>query len=368
LSLQCRITLGISPICREISVILSRQSPQKNESTKHMNTQSVRNPPKAILITGIGLLYLLFATTSPAPLTNVATTDVNIAVYGIISATPNLQTQRLTIDGNFPTTQGNPSVTLGNTPLNGIIFTPPNRIQATFSNAPATYVLTVIFGSDNTHRIYGIDVTIPDATPGGGGDGGVPHGMKEFTASGSWVVPQGVTRLLVEVWGAGGGGGDGVVIYDGDGNPICSKPGGNGAAGAYSRQALTVAAGDNVIVTLGQGGSAGNGSPGDPGGFSRVATPTSTITSGGGGGGPYPTNCFDPDPTAQGSPGTPDPNAPIGRASTNSLARDIRDRPISAIPASGSIDSLGRAYGGYRGQPPFNSGTGGTDGYVFIQW
>ena len=34
-------------------------------------------------------------------------------------------------------------------------------------------------------------------------------GVREFTDSGSWTVPQGVTAITVELWGGGGGGAGG---------------------------------------------------------------------------------------------------------------------------------------------------------------
>jgi hypothetical protein len=150
--------------------------------------------------------------------------------------------------------------------------------------------------------------------------------------------------------------------------------GGFGGAGAYSRTALTVAAGDGVLVTVGQHGD--GGLPcclGGPGGFSRVETPTSVITSGGGGGGgPVPFPCTDAD---NGSPGTPDPNAPIGRASASHgmyciecpPSAGVYLQPASSLPASGSIDILGRGRGGLGGAAQ-RAGGRGTDGYVFIQW
>jgi len=173
-------------------------------------------------------------------------------------------------------------------------------------------------------------------------DSGVPNGMKEFKNSGTFIVPNGVTRLLVEVWSAGGGGGASVLCIGGP-----EIFGGNGGAGAYSRAVINVASGDNVSVVIGQGGS-----PGASGGPSSVATGTSIITSGGGqGGGNANIDCcpFVCDGSgAQGAPGTPDPNASIGRT----------------YPASGTIEPTA-SFGGASGFP---AGFAGGDGYVLIQW
>jgi len=261
---------------------------------------------------------------------------------------PDVQTHVLTINGTFPSNRGNPTVTLANTPLTVTDHTDA-LIHATLPNvAPGTYVLVLSFRHTNFDPI---SLTIPGAPAGDGGDGGVPHGMREFAASDSWVVPPGVTRLLVEVWGAGGGGGA---------DP-CNAPlqGGHGGAGAYSRTAMSVSGGDTVTVTVGQGGS-----PGGPGGSSSVADGSNMITSGGGGGG-SDADCQNSGP--DGSPGTPDPNAEIGRSSA--LGRRSSSNAwvfLTYDPAPGSIQPLG-AFGGLGGGPNTPPGSGGN-GYVFIQW
>ena len=38
---------------------------------------------------------------------------------------------------------------------------------------------------------------------------GEVHGIREFSDSTTWRVPAGVTHIIVELWGAGGGGGPG---------------------------------------------------------------------------------------------------------------------------------------------------------------
>jgi hypothetical protein len=76
-------------------------------------------------------------------------------------------------------------------------------------------------------------------------DSRVPSTMREFMTPGvtTFTVPLGVVRILVEVWGAGGGGGE---------SASCNPPnGGWGGSGAYSREVLNVAGGDTVYVTVG---------------------------------------------------------------------------------------------------------------------
>jgi hypothetical protein len=188
-------------------------------------------------------------------------------------------------------------------------------------------------------------------------DSGVPSTMREFIAPGvtTFTVPTGVVRILVEVWGAGGGGGD---IFNGD----CGANGGTGGAGAYSRAILNVAGGDTVYVTVGQGGSPGGGA-GSP---SSVRDGNTVITSGGGEGGGNAPDCHTPG--TQGTPGMPDPQAPIGRSSASRY--DFSSGLFIAIPAQpepGTVQPRG-GFAGLGGQPPFTAPIAGANGYVFVQW
>ena len=187
---------------------------------------------------------------------------------------------------------------------------------------------------------------------------GVPNGMQEFTTVGdnAFVVPENVTELLAEVWGAGGGAGTGFN---------CS--GGWGGAGAYSRAVINVIPGETLTINIGAGGANGwNGFgssfPGQAGQDTKILrASTILLDSGGGQGGQSGTTC--PSGT-NGAAGAPDPNA-IGRTSANpNLGMDwvVNFPPHTSRPASGSIEPIG-AYGGR----PDNFHPGGN-GYVFIQW
>jgi hypothetical protein len=72
--------------------------------------------------------------------------------------------------------------------------------------------------------------------------------MLVFTNDGTFVVPEGVTRVMVEVWGGGGGGGSGGF----DGYDDMFGKGGGG--GGYGRQVCDVTPGTNYPVTVGLGG------------------------------------------------------------------------------------------------------------------
>ncbi len=105
-----------------------------------------------------------------------------------------------------------------------------------------------------------------------------------FTMNGSFLVPPGVTQLIVEAWGAGGAGGAGVggSFWDG---------GGGGGGGAYSRSVLTVIPGNSYNYTVGSGGFGLNGTASDfdglviaPGGFAGQQNTGGTAGAGGPGG------------------------------------------------------------------------------------
>lgn len=71
--------------------------------------------------------------------------------------------------------------------------------------------------------------------------------VETFTSSGTWTVPDGVTQISVEAWGAGGGGG----------NRTSNGYAGGGGGGAYSRSSIPVIPGQTYSVSIGEGGTSG---------------------------------------------------------------------------------------------------------------
>ena len=67
-----------------------------------------------------------------------------------------------------------------------------------------------------------------------------------FSSSGSWTAPTGVTSVTVEAWGGGGAGGGATE------NPA---EGGGGAGGQYAKKTLTVVPGTRYAFVVGKGGS-----------------------------------------------------------------------------------------------------------------
>jgi len=96
----------------------------------------------------------------------------------------------------------------------------------------------------------------------GGGSGGIPA-FQVFNANGTFTVPAGVTKILVEVWGGGGSGGASSVSW--------GTGAGGGGGGGYGKDVLTVSPGDNYTVTVGGAGAA-----------SSISGTGGTISAGGG--------------------------------------------------------------------------------------
>jgi hypothetical protein len=97
----------------------------------------------------------------------------------------------------------------------------------------------------------------------------------DFTSSGTWTVPAGVTQITVEAWGAGGGGG---------GSNSNNSGGSGGGGGGYSMKTFTVTQNQSISFTVGTGGSGGaeNGGNGGNGGDTSIL---GVVANGGTGGG-----------------------------------------------------------------------------------
>ncbi|HEV7781187.1 MAG TPA: hypothetical protein VGO58_07955 [Chitinophagaceae bacterium] len=88
--------------------------------------------------------------------------------------------------------------------------------------------------------------------------------------SGNWVVPAGVTRIMIEVWGAGAGGSNAA----------------GGGGGGYVRIVFPVIAGNNIAYVIGQGGQGANSdltnAPGEPSVVTVTSNSTYVVTANGG--------------------------------------------------------------------------------------
>ena len=145
------------------------------------------------------------------------------------------------------------------------------------------------------------------------------------TGSGSWTVPAGVTKIHVDMVGAGGGGGGGADY---------GSPGG-GAGGHYIMEALTVTPGANLSYSVGAGGTGGG--TGTAGGN----TTFSTLTATGGGGGTRDN---------QGAAGTP--NGQIGEVGNQNYS-------TTGYGGAGGYGQWGTGGAGGQGGGPGQTGSAG---------
>ncbi len=100
-----------------------------------------------------------------------------------------------------------------------------------------------------------------------------PTLVVNYTSSGTWTAPAGVTKVLVEAWGGGGAGG----------GRTTNGYAGGGGGGAYARANVTVTPGSNyaVVVAASVAGGTGNGANGNPTYFGNGLTVNASGGSGG---------------------------------------------------------------------------------------
>lgn len=94
---------------------------------------------------------------------------------------------------------------------------------------------------------------------------------QEFTTTGDWTAPTGVTSVDVECWGGGGGGGNGADRNTGGG-------GGGGGGGYVKKLSIPVTPSSSYTVTIGAGGSSATAG----GNSSFTGDSSTTITANGG--------------------------------------------------------------------------------------
>ena len=127
---------------------------------------------------------------------------------------------------------------------------------------------TVTFGAS------GDTVAVGSGATASGFSGGLDS-VQTFTSSGTWTRPSGITKVIMEVQGAGGGGSHGTQNI-------------GGAGGGYCKKFLDVSSISTSTITVGAAGAAvANGSTGSGGngGASSWADGTNTVTGAGGAGG-----------------------------------------------------------------------------------
>jgi hypothetical protein len=187
---------------------------------------------------------------------------------------------------------------------------------------------------------------------------GFPSHAQEFKVPGTstFTVPEGVTKILAEVWGGGGGANEEIV-----------GEGGGPSTGAYSRKTISVTPGTALAVTVGTAGETRiydfirvPVSPEAP--YGEIAVYSGTVRSGGE------------------SKITTDGNVVLCKAAGGPIFSGPKGATPPLAPADPNAD-LGR--GGQRGDaitgtvsPPHETGdrwygalsTEAQGGYVLLQW
>ena len=132
-------------------------------------------------------------------------------------------------------------------------------------------------GSTLTLGGSGTTVAVHASATTSGFDSGLAS-VQTFTSSGTWTRPTGITKVIMEVQGAGGSG------ARRDSAPTLQAVG--GAAGGYAKKLLDVSSISTATITVGTGGATPTSQgTGNSGGTSSWADGTNTISCTGGAGG-----------------------------------------------------------------------------------
>ena len=113
------------------------------------------------------------------------------------------------------------------------------------------FSLVPISSSNNTAVANSFGNVIPSDDP----NSSIPtifESPKVFTSGGIWIVPPGVTNILVEVWGQGGKGGDATATVNSD---YYNYYGLGGGGGAYGYESIEVTPGTYYTVVVGPSGT-----------------------------------------------------------------------------------------------------------------
>ena len=139
--------------------------------------------------------------------------------------------------------------------------------------SPATGTAFTLGDSGDTFTIPS-GVTLTNNGSSSGFDSGLAS-VQYFTSSGTWTRPTGITKVIVDVQGAGGAGGaSGSVAIQMQ----------NGSGGGYARKLIDVSSISTATITIGSGGagSTSNSGVGADGGDSIWSDGTNTVTGSGG--------------------------------------------------------------------------------------
>ena len=202
--------------------------------------------------------------------------------------------------------------------------------------------------------------TGPQGPAGPAGPSGGLGGRQEFQSSGTFIVPAGVSRLSVELYGAGGGG---AVMH-------CNS-GGGGGGGAYTSTILTVQEGQTLAINVGLGGLAGTlSTAGGSGVDTQVSDGNNTmlaVAHGGSGGQPDSQPCGLPLPGAVG--GASDAKAMISHSGASAPSFSASGSGGTGYLVIGFAFQPNGQFGGGGAGATFSPTTlPGQGGYALLSW
>ncbi|HBG86141.1 MAG TPA: hypothetical protein DDW62_01175, partial [Marinilabiliaceae bacterium] len=185
--------------------------------------------------------------------------------------------------------------------------------------------------------------------------------VETFTSSGTWTVPDGVTQITVEAWGAGGGGG---------GSNNNNNGGSGGGGGGHTSNTFSVIPSQSVPYTVGAGGAGGaanNGTGGNGGQTSILSLIANGGTGGAGNGGTPGTGG-----TASGGTNTTggigtqgNDYGQVGGAGANG---GIGGAQVSKSNGNPGVIPGGGGGGGKKYWPTNNAGGAGANGQIRITY
>jgi|GEM_PF-5027514 Phage-related tail fibre protein len=193
--------------------------------------------------------------------------------------------------------------------------------------------------------------------------------MQVFTSSGTWTPPTGVTKVHVQVWGAGGGGGGGanvllnLIYYGGNG----------GGGGAYAQGLITLSNSNAVTITVGTAGVRGAvnsaGTDGGPSSFGSYAAAGGGI--GGVAGNFTPTNGGTSAyaNSFAGGYGMPPGGSPGGNGGASGMGGSPAPGGVAGgnLGANANCPGCGGG-GGFGGLASATAGGHGAGGRVIVWW
>jgi len=197
----------------------------------------------------------------------------------------------------------------------------------------------------------GTAVTLHASATSSGFDSGLAS-VQVFTSSGTWTRPSGITKVIMEVQGAGGAGSAASSNY------------GGGSGGGYAKKFLNVSAISTSTITVGAGAAAtsGGAGAGANGGLSKWADGTNTITGNGGLGNPNSSTANVAGGTGVGG----DLNIPGGQGN---YTREGGATPFSMATGGANVTGMsptGYGGGGGNGYSSYASGAGAPG--IVIVW